>query len=150
MNVRLSKAGAVAVSAIGVGAALAFALPAGAAVSVQSESPSIAVLKLGDQARLDANGAVVFAPITLACTPGSSTLVGVRVTQAVGGGDIAQGSTVREVEECRGKNQRIQLAVSPSQKAFRKGIAFGSAYLDVCDHRGCRTVWDEHNIQIVK
>ena len=33
---------------------------------------------------------------------------------------------------------------------FKKGIAFGQAMFQVCGPVGCRTLIDQHNIQIVK
>ncbi|RKR91230.1 hypothetical protein BDK92_5623 [Micromonospora pisi] len=143
------RASTLALLAIAAGAVLAFALPAGAAVSVQSESPSVAVLNLGGKARLDANGAVVFAPVKVACTPGSYTTVSVEVTQAVGNG-IAKGEKTLDIRTCTGDEQKLNVAVTPDQRPFRKGVAFGSATLQVCDNRGCKTVYDEHNIEIVK
>ena len=139
----------IAASAIGIGAALAFAIPAGAAVSVQSESPSVATITLGNKATLDADGAVVFAPVKFACTPGSYTSLTVSVTQNVGG-RIASGSTYEEIEPCTGKEQSRRLAVTPTQRPFRKGVAFGQSRLQVCGPAArCKTVRDEHNIQIV-
>jgi hypothetical protein len=138
----------VATAAVGVGAALAFAVPAGAAVSVQSQSPPLSAVSLGSKARLDANGAVVFAPIKLACTPGAYTYLTVSVTQAIGNA-IASGQTYTAVDECTGTQQKLSVAVTPTQRPFRKGVAFGQATLRVCTDR-CKTVVDQHNIQIVK
>ncbi|MFD0823132.1 hypothetical protein ACFQ0D_33515 [Micromonospora zhanjiangensis] len=38
--------------------------------------------------------------------------------------------------------------MSPTQRPFRKGVAFGRAVADVCPGP-CETTVDEHNIQIV-
>ncbi|MFK3980782.1 hypothetical protein ACI2K4_10455 [Micromonospora sp. NPDC050397] len=150
MKMSRLRASALALVAIAVGAVLAFALPAGASVSVQSESPSIAALKLASKARLDANGAVVFPQVKFACTPGARyAVVTVEVTQAVGNG-IAKGERSVEVQPCNGEQQRVDMAITPDERPFRKGVAFGSASLAFCDHTGCRTVHDEHNIDIVK
>jgi hypothetical protein len=46
--------------------------------------------------------------------------------------------------------QKLRMAVVPSQRAFKKGVAFGQAALEVCDNNGCRGIADQHNIQIVK
>ena len=139
----------IAASAIGIGAALAFAIPAGAAVSVQSESPSVATITLANKATLDADGAVVFAPVKFACTPGSYTQLEVSVTQNAGGW-IASGSTFRQIDPCTGREQSLRLAVTPTQRPFRKGVAFGQSRLQVCGTQGrCVTVRDDHNIQIV-
>jgi hypothetical protein len=137
----------MAMAAIGVGAALASAVPAGAAVSVQSQSPPVQAVSLGAKATLDANGAVVFAPVKLACQPGSYAYLTVSVTENVGNA-IASGQAQTPIESCTGTQQSLQVAVTPTQKPFRKGVAFGSASLQVCAS-SCRTVVDQHNIQIV-
>jgi hypothetical protein len=51
---------------------------------------------------------------------------------------------------CDGRPQKINLAVTPTQRPFRVGVAFGQASLQVCGSTGCTTVLDEHNIRIVK
>jgi hypothetical protein len=136
----------VAAATIGIGAAIAFALPAGANVSVQSESPSVHTVTLGRSAKLDANGAVVFAPVKIACTPGSYTSLTVSVTENVGG-KIASGVTGQQIRACTGKDQTLRIAVTPTNFPFRRGVAFGQARLTVCDY-SCTDVADEHNIQI--
>jgi hypothetical protein len=144
MRVRFPLTAAV----IGAGAVLAFALPAGMAVAVQSQSPPVSQVQLGQRAILDANGAVVFAPVKVVCRPGAFAYLTVTVTENVGG-DIASGSTFEEIEQCTGSVQSFDIAVTPTQKAFRVGVAFGQAKLQVCSDR-CRTVVDQHNIQIVR
>jgi len=140
----------VAAAAIGVGTAFAFALPAGANVGVQSESPSVAAVELGKLATLDANNAVVFMPVKLSCTPGSYTGLGVRVTQNVDG-KIASGQAYKEVTPCTGREQSLRVAVPATQVPFGKGVAFGQVQLQVCmGDANCRTVEDEHNVQIVE
>jgi hypothetical protein len=138
----------IAAGAIGVGAVLAFALPAGAAVSVQSQSPPLGTVKLGQSAKLDANGAVVFAPVKVSCRPGSYASLTVTVAENVGG-NIASGTTYTEVEPCNGTQQKLQIAVIPTQKAFKAGVAFGQATLRACDY-DCKTTVDQHNITIKK
>jgi hypothetical protein len=138
----------IAAGAIGVGAALAFGLPAGAAVSVQSQSPPTSTVKLGKTARLDANGAVVFAPVKVTCRPGSFTQLSVTVAENVGG-NIASGTTFTEISPCTGTQQKLQIAVIPTQKAFRAGTAFGQATLQSCTDI-CRTTVDQHTITITK
>ncbi|GGL04823.1 hypothetical protein [Mangrovihabitans endophyticus] len=138
---------AVAAAAVSVGAALAFAVPASAGVNLQSESDATAAVKLGANARLDAKGAVVFAPVYLTCTPGSDSYLQVSVTQAVGN-DIASGSRYREIDDCTGERQKIQVSVTPTNHPFQRGVAFGEAMLTVCDYRGCTSPYDEHTIRI--
>jgi len=143
---RKTRLSLVAAGAIGLGAAVAFALPAGAAVSTQS--PPLGSLSLGNTATLDANGAVVFAPLTVACRPGASAYLELDVTEAVGDA-IASGSTSERIDACTGGRQKLKEAVTPTQKPFRKGVAFARARLDACDPTGCKTLTDQHNIQIV-
>ena len=147
--IKQSRLPIVVTGAIGVGAALAFAVPANAGVNVQSESPGVAAVALGAKARLDAEGAVVFAPVKVTCAPGSDAYLTVTVTQAVGDA-IASGQRSRTISPCTGKPQKIELAVNPTQRPFRKGVAYGAAELGICTPARCTTVVDEHNIQIVK
>ncbi|HLL67862.1 MAG TPA: hypothetical protein VK453_19420 [Micromonosporaceae bacterium] len=148
MKVRRPKMSMLAGAAIAMGGVAAFALPAGAAVSLQSESPPVSAVELGGQARIDANGAVVFAPITVVCRPGTYVSLTVSVTQAAGNA-IASGTTYREVTGCTGAPQGLSISVTPTQRPFQRGIAFGRAELNVCTNSGgCTTVADEHNIRL--
>ncbi|GIH17965.1 hypothetical protein [Rugosimonospora africana] len=137
----------LAAGAIGVGAVIAFALPAGAAVV--NQSPPAPVLKLGKTATLEANGAVVFAPVTITCPAGTSQYLTVAVTENVAGGFIASGAASLDVD-CTGQSQTVRLAVTPTQRAFTKGVAFGQASIDVCGPYSCKPLRDQHEIQIVK
>ena len=139
----------LAAVAIGAGAALAVTLPAGAAVSLASQSPPVQSVQLGNQATLDANGAVVFAPVKVVCAPGSQAYLSVTVAENVNG-FIASGTASTEVQPCDGTTQSLRMAVIPNQRAFKKGLAFGQASLSICDFNGCRNIVDQHNIQIVK
>jgi hypothetical protein len=136
-----------AAGVVGLGAVLAFALPAGAAVSAQS--PPDASVRLGGQATLDANGAVVFAPVTIACRSGLSAYLTVRVTENVGGFIASGDASVPDVR-CTGGKAKFTATVTPTQRAFRKGVAFGQAFLTVCDPNGCKTLVDQRNVDIVK
>jgi hypothetical protein len=147
MRTARSRFSLIAMGAIAAGAVLAFALPVDAAVSLQSESPPTAEVTLGGTAVLDAKGAVVFAPVNVVCQPGSYSSLNVSVTQNVGSG-IASGQTYTEIQQCTGSVQSFEIAVVPTQKAFRRGVAFGQASLYVCEY-GCHTALDEHNIEIV-
>jgi hypothetical protein len=140
----------IAAGAMGVGAVLAFALPAGASVSVQSQSPPAGTVKLGQRATLQANGAVVFAPVKVTCRPGSYTSLTVLVAENVNG-KIASGTTFTQVDPCTGRPQSLQVAVVPTQRAFKAGLAFGQATLQTCNDSGsCKTAVDQHEITIVK
>ncbi len=147
MNKRTWVRSALAGAGIAAAAVAALALPAGAAVSVQSQSPSVPLLKLGSTAKLDANGAVVFAPIRVTCAPGSTAYLTVSVTEAVGN-DIARGTAGQSVA-CTGTVQQLRVAVTPSEHPFKKGVAFGQAGVDLCSTT-CVSAVDVHNIQIVK
>jgi hypothetical protein len=134
--------------AIGVGAVFALALPAGASVSLQSQSPPVAAVKLGNQAKINAKGAVVFPTVKVTCPPGSFAQLTVQVTETVGN-NIASGATSEEIEPCTGTVQKLTVAVTPINHPFRKGVAFGQAWLTVCTFN-CHTFRNQHNIQLVK
>ena len=140
---------AVAAATVGLGAALAFALPAGAAVSLQSQSPPVGAVQLAKKATLDANGAVVFAPVKVTCPPNTSAFLRVKVTENVGDA-IASGETDESIDLCTGTVQQESVAVTPVQKPFKKGVAFGQAWLEACNQFTCKTSHDFHNIEIVK
>jgi hypothetical protein len=139
----------IAAGAVAAGAALAFALPGGTAAAVQSQSPPAHQVKLGNTATLDADGAVVFAPVSVLCGFGSYASLTLTVAENVNG-DIASGTASEQVASCTGQTQRLEIAVIPTQKAFRPGVAFGQVKLQVCGSFGCQTVIDQHNVQIVK
>ena len=146
MKVSRRRLPAIAAGVVGLGAALAFALPAGAAVSTQSAPAG--VLALGANATLDANGAVVFAPVKVGCRPGSTASLAVTVTENVN--DVIASGTYYGNVTCDGGQQKLRVAVVPTQRAFKKGVAFGQATLMVCGDSGCQGFADQHSIQIVK
>ena len=78
-----------------------------------------------------------------------SAYLSVRVTENVGG-FIASGETNVLGAECTGGKVKLTAAVTPTQRAFRKGVAFGQAFLTVCDLNGCKTLVDQRNVDIVK
>jgi hypothetical protein len=135
---------AAAVVAVAAGAVLAFAMPAGAALSLQSESPPQGQVQIGKTASLVANGAAVFTAINVVCAPGNYATLSVTVTQAVGN-TIASGQTQREVSPCTGRPQKLSVAVTPTQRPFVKGTAFGQAVL----YTNTGTARDERVIRIV-
>lgn len=148
MNTRTLLRPAIAGAGVAAAAVLAFALPAGASVNVQSSSPAVASLKLGQKATIEANGAVVFAPTKVKCPAGYTAYVNVRITEAVGD-NIAAGSESVSVP-CTGRVQNITLNVSPSEHPFKKGVAWGSAELDIYGPNGNIEATDAHTIQLVK
>lgn len=147
MNTRSLLRPAFAGAGVAAAAVLAFAMPAGASVSVQSSSPSIASLKLGAKATIQANGAVVFAPTKLKCPTGYSGYLDVHITEAVGN-TIASGEQSIDVP-CTGSTQSITVYVSPTQHPYKKGIAWGTAHLSVYGPNGQLSVDDAHTIQLV-
>jgi len=148
MTVKRMRVPIIAALAIAVGAVLAMAMPAGASVSLQSQSPPVAAVKLGPNAKLDAKGAVVFPTVKVTCVPGEFAQLTVQVTEAVGK-NIASGATSQEVSPCTGAVQKFTVAVTPINHPFKKGVAFGQAWLDVCNGFSCHTFRDFRNIQIV-
>jgi hypothetical protein len=139
----------VAVMAIVTGGAIAFALPAGADIS--TVSPAVGGVQVGSPAVLEARGAAVTVPITYFCTPGSPFAgLSVEVVQRVGGQEIARGSAFVQLPPCTGDFQNIGVTVLAQNQAFRKGEAFASASLTVCDYTGCRTLTDQKEIRIVR
>jgi hypothetical protein len=148
MKLPTSRLPLVTLGALAAGATLAVALPAGAAVSVQSESAPVKALSLGDTARLDAKGAVVFTPMTVTCMPGRTAYLSVGITQSIGSG-IATGAAGREVP-CTGTPQEIQVSVTPADRAFHIGTAYGEASALACNRYGCSRLFDEHVIRIVR
>jgi hypothetical protein len=139
----------LSVCAMAVGGVLAVALPAGAAVSVQSQSTPAQRVELGKTATLQANGAAVFTALNVICRPGGTASLTVIVTQNAGG-KISSGSAYRDIEDCTGKPQNLQVAVTPSEVPYIRGVAFGQASLRACNSSSyqCATVRDEHEIWI--
>jgi hypothetical protein len=89
----------------------------------------------------------VFVPVTVVCEPGAFVFLSVTITQRVGS-DIASGSAATQLT-CTGSVQTFELAVTPTENAFKKGVAFGDASLVVCTFT-CHTAEDQHTIEIVR
>ena len=124
-----------AIIAIAAGCALAFALPAGATVS--QLSPPVAAIQIASPAHLGARGAVVTVPITVVCGPNGTIFGSVRVTQRAGS-EIANGFGSVENISCTGTFQTINATVNANPgKAFKRGKAFASAELFICNNFGC-------------
>ena len=67
------------------------------------------------------------------------------------GGKIASGTTFTQVDPCTGRPQSLQIAVVPTQRAFKAGLAWGQASLQTCNDSGtCKSAVDQHEITIVK
>lgn len=104
-------------------AILATALPASAA-GVD------AAVALQSQARLEARGAAVVVPVRVMCQNGATGSLWVQVTQNVRG-DLAIGDKYTANVPCTGDHHRIDVTVVSRTKAFRPGVAFTSAALNV-------------------
>lgn len=103
-------------------AILAAALPASASVD--------AAVALQSQARLEARGAAVVVPVRVMCQNGATGSLWVQVTQNVRG-DLATGDKYTANVPCSGDHHRIDVTVVSRTKAFRPGVAFTSAALNV-------------------
>jgi hypothetical protein len=142
----MRRSALIAAGAVALGAAVALAVPAGASVSLQSQSPPVAAISLGSTAKVDAKGAVIFVPVSFTCQPGVYAFFNVQVTQKAGSG-VATGAAGQNVT-CTGSVQQLNVAITPYGKAFKKGVAFGQASLNVCAY-DCQVFQDAHDIQIV-
>lgn len=130
--------------ALAVGVGVAFTLPAGAAVSQQS--PPIAAVQIQSPGVLVARGAAVTVPVLIVCSPSANADLFVQLTQRVGS-DIASGGGSASVT-CTGNVQIVNATVTANSKAFRKGTAVASAFLQVCNQDGCSFPTDERTITL--
>jgi hypothetical protein len=137
----------VAVVAIAVGGAVAFALPAGADVS--SLSPAIGGVRIESPAVLEARGAAVTVSVTIVCAPGASGGLSLEVAQRVGS-EVTHGFNSMQLPPCTGSFQNLSISVTAQDRAFRKGTAFASASMFLCDFTGCRNLQDQREIAIVR
>ncbi|RDI26396.1 hypothetical protein [Lentzea flaviverrucosa] len=104
-------------------ALLATALPASAA-AVE------AAVALQSQARLEARGVAVVVPVRVMCQNGATGSLWVQVTQNVRG-DLAIGDKYTANVPCTGEHHKVDVTVVARTKAFRPGVAFTSASLNV-------------------
>lgn len=103
-------------------ALVATALPASAQVE--------AALTVQSQGRLEARGAAVTVPVRLMCQNGASGSLWVQVTQNVRG-ELAIGEKYTASVPCTGQFHKMDVTVVSRTKAFRQGVAFTSASLNV-------------------
>ncbi len=115
-------------------AVVATALPASADVE--------AAVALQPQGRLEARGAAVTAPIRVMCQNGATGTLWAQVTQNVRG-ELAIGDKYVPSVPCTGKYEKIDVTVVSRTKAFRTGVAFTSATLNVWVPPSDSTVVDE-------
>ncbi|MFF5172870.1 hypothetical protein ACFY3U_09580 [Micromonospora sp. NPDC000089] len=150
MNVRTPRLALLAAGALALGATLTAALPASASTPVRQAAAatdgapltSIAIAATG---KIDANGAVVFVPVTLTCSQPTQVDLTVKVAEAVGE-DISTGTTTRKVT-CEAGTQKIRISVTPTERRFVPGVAFGTVTGNSCDAL-CNSLTSERNITL--
>ncbi len=143
-----------AVAAIGAGAALSIAGPAYSSPTppppVGDSSPPGAFLEveIGDSGTLIAKGAGVVIPVDVTCPAGTTSFLGVSITQTRGR-FIASGGGGVEVA-CTGETQTVSVTVFAQNGAFKRGTALVDAHLTSCtDFFGpCSTVRDTEVISL--
>ncbi|KOV83136.1 hypothetical protein [Nocardia sp. NRRL S-836] len=115
-------------------ALVATALPASADVA--------AAVALQPQGRLEARGAAVTAPMRVMCQNGATGTLWVQITQNVRG-ELAIGDKYVPSVPCSGNYEKVSVTVVSRTKAFRAGVAFTSALLNVYVPPSDSTVVDE-------
>ncbi|WP_157984761.1 hypothetical protein [Lentzea terrae] len=105
-------------------AIVATALPAAAAPQVD------AAVAIQSQGRLEARGAAVTLPMRVMCENGASGSLWVQITQNVRG-ELAIGDKYVPSVPCTGQFHKMDVTVVSRTKAFRQGVAFTSASLNV-------------------
>lgn len=133
------------IAAIGLGGGLALAAPALPAVGSHSP-PRILQIELGDEGKVVAKGAGAIVPVEVACEPGEHGFVEVQLTQARGR-HATTGFGFENVD-CTGTTQVVEVLVSASDGAFKKGVALAEARLFVCDDFSCDVVEDVEEIRL--
>ncbi len=108
---------------LAVSATMVVALPASAARVEAS-------VALQPQARLEARGAALTVPTRVMCQNGASGSLWVQVTQNVRG-ELAVGDRYTPSVPCTGEFHKVDVTVVSRTKAFRPGVAFTSASLNV-------------------
>jgi hypothetical protein len=122
-------------------ALVATALPASAQVD--------AAVALNSQARLEARGAAVVMPIRYMCAEGASGSLYVQLTQNVGG-EIAVGDKYVSITKCTGGYERIDVTVVSRTKAFRPGVAFSQATLNVYTPTDWGSAEEERSVRLTR
>lgn len=132
-------------AALMCGAGLTLAIPMLPAVG-QSSPPGNAI-RLKSPAVIADRGAVVFATISFTCPAGDEPSLSLTITER-SGHFIAQGFGNPPQEVCTGDNQKATVAVTPSNRPFVAGTAFGQASLFDCSFDGCSNSTDQGNIKL--
>ncbi|WP_156213845.1 hypothetical protein [Lentzea aerocolonigenes] len=124
-------------------AVLATALPAAAA---QVD----AAVAIQQQGRLEARGAAVTVPTRVMCQNGATGSLWVQVTQNVRG-ELAIGEKYTPSVPCTGEFHKVDVTVVSRTKAFRQGVAFTSASLNVyLPPDNSSTVEEEREMMLVR
>ncbi|MET9231554.1 hypothetical protein [Lentzea sp. NPDC003310] len=111
----------------------AFVLAAAAtmAVAVPASAATVdASMALQSHARLGAKGVAVVVPVRVMCANGATGSLWVQVTQNVRG-ELATGDKYTPSVPCTGADHKVDVTVVARTKAFRPGVAFTSATLNV-------------------
>ncbi len=125
-------------------AIVATAVPAAAAGPVEA---SVAIQQQG---RLEARGAAVTVPTRVSCQAGATGSLWVQVTQNVRG-ELAIGEKYTPSVPCTGEFHKIDVTVVSRTKAFRQGVAFTSASLNVyLPPDNSSTVEEEREMMLVR
>lgn len=125
-------------------AILATALPAAATPPLEA---SVAVQPQG---RLEARGAAVTVPTRVMCQDGATGSLWVQVTQNVRG-ELAIGEKYTPSVPCTGQFHKVDVTVVSRTKAFRQGVAFTSASLNVyLPPDNSSTVEDDREMMLVR
>jgi hypothetical protein len=124
-------------------AILATALPAAAA---QVD----AAVAIQQQGRLEARGAAVTVPTRVMCQNGATGSLWVQVTQNVRG-ELAIGEKYTPNVPCTGEFHKVDVTVVSRTKAFRQGVAFTSASLNVyLPPDNSSTIEEEREMMLVR
>jgi len=117
--------------------------------AVGDSSPPVAAIRLSSPARIADRGAVAFVPVLIACPAGDQPGIQVQLTERSGHA-IAQGFGSGFNVVCTGGIQRVVIAVTPTNKPFVAGVAFGQAQMFDCSpFVGCATGNDQRNVKLV-
>lgn len=121
-NDEVKNVRAISTFVLTAAAIVATALPAAAQVE--------AAVAIGSQGRLEARGAAVTVPMRVMCQNGATGSLWVQVTQNVRG-ELAIGEKYTPSVPCTGQYHKVDVTVVSRTKAFRQGVAFTSAALNV-------------------
>ncbi len=133
-----------AIALVAVPAALAIpALPA-----VGQSSAPVAGVRLTGKGTIGARGAVASTGVQIACPATDVAFIQVQVTERSGNA-IAQG-TGQSQAKCNGNIKTVSVPVTPVNKPFVVGKAFGEASIYICDMNGCSSNTDARNVKLTK